>query len=531
MQLVVSAAEMKAIDRETIERVGIPGTILMENAGLKSVLAMEDFFGDLSGQRIAIFCGRGNNGGDGLVVARHLRKRGADVRVYLLCRDEEVKGDAAINLTAARNSDVPIVNLTHWEPSQIETPVDIVVDALLGTGVKGEVTGILREAIEFINGQEAPVVAIDVPSGLNCDTGQFEGDCVWADMTVTMAAIKQGLLLFPGRERAGQIYVADITVPLEVEERLTTGKFAIEPGDIFAMLPRRPPDAYKNVFGKVFLVAGSTGLTGAACMASLTVLKSGAGMAILGVPRSLNPIFEQKLTEVMTAPLSETEAGSIAARAIEEIDSYVDWAHVLAIGPGLSTHPETRDFVVHFLQKVNKPIVVDADGLNNLVGHLELIRNYPSDIILTPHAGELSRLIQEDQREILRNRLEVVRKWAQDLGAVLVLKGAPSIIGDPDGNLFINTSGNAGMATAGSGDVLTGLIAGLRAQGMSALQAAVAGVYLHGLAGDLAREDIGERGMIAGDIMEYVPEALWMIENYPDMENEFSQKFTLFNII
>ena len=333
-----------------------------------------------------------------------------------------------------------------------------------------------------------------------------------ADFTVTMGNIKTGQLFYPARTHQNRLFVADLSAPPFLLEKVNSRKFLIQPADIASFLPNRPPDAYKNTFGKVLIIAGSTGLTGAATMASLSALRSGAGMVVLGIPERFNPILEEKVTEVMTTPLPETDDGSIHSRAINFLDRWLQWSNVLALGPGLSTHLETETFVRAFLRKVDKPVVIDADGINNLAGQFDLIRNYPADIVFTPHVGELSRLIGVSQKDILANRISVLQEWAPKLNCTLLLKGAPTLIADASGTVYFNPTGNAGMATAGSGDVLTGLIAGFLAQGLTGREAAIAGAFVHGMAGDLAMQELGQRGMIAGDILNHVPDALHLFE-------------------
>ena len=512
MEPLVSVQEMRAVDKLSVTALEIPAILLMENAGLKMAQTIRQKLNTVSGKLICIICGKGNNGGDGFVVGRHLSRMGARVEFFSTAAREDLKGEAAANRLIAEKLRLPIRDIRSADELRPSHTPALIVDALLGTGIRGEVSGLYREIIEWINAQEVPVAAVDTPSGVNCDTGETAGAAVQADFTVTMGNIKTGQLFYPARSRQGALFVADLNTPPFILEKVNPRKYLVQPEDLAAFLPHRPADAYKNTFGKVLIIAGSTGLTGAAAMASLSALRSGAGMVVLGIPERFNPVFEEKITEVMTAPLPETESGSIHSRAIHEIDRWLKWSHVLALGPGLSTHPETQAFVRAFLQKVDKPIVIDADGINNLAGQFDLIKNYPADLVFTPHVGELSRLTGVSQKDILANRVEIVRKWAQKLHCVILLKGAPTVVADPDGNAYFNPSGNAGMATAGSGDVLTGLIAGFLAQGMTGMQAAVSGAFAHGMAGDLAAQKLGQRGMIAGDILNHVPEALSLFE-------------------
>ncbi len=508
MKIVLNASEMSQIDRVTIDEVEIPGVVLMENAGRGVVEEIERFLGDVFDKQIVIFCGKGNNGGDGYVIARHLYNRGANVAVFLAGKKETIKGDALINLKILETMGLNISEIFSLEQIPAFSRIDLVVDALLGTGVTGSVIGFLGELINFMNQLDAPIVSVDLPSGMETDTGAIHGACVKANVTVTMAHLKTGLLFSPARDLAGEVVVVDISVPPEVSNRLHGHRFLLDPEDIRSRLPRRKLDAHKTNCGKVVVFAGSVGMTGAATLTAISSLQVGAGLTKLAIPVSLNPILEQKLTEVMTVPLAETKEQSISLKAKDQIGDLLKWADVLAVGPGLSTNAETVEFVKWLLTSIKKPMVIDADGLNALVKSPELIQKYPAELIITPHPGELARLIELSISEIQQDRLNVIRKFAQKWGKVIVLKGGPSVIAAPNGDLFINSTGNPGMATGGSGDVLTGMIAGLLAQKLTALDAALVGVFLHGLAGDLAAEDLSQMGMIAGDINYYVPGAI-----------------------
>ncbi len=513
MEALVTVPEMRAVDKLSTTELNIPAILLMENAGLKTAQAIRREYGNLKNKHVCIICGKGNNGGDGFVVGRHLSRMGAEVEFFSTASLSELRDEAAANRKIAESLRLPIHDIHSIEDLKPAFIPDFIVDALLGTGIRGEVTGLYRAIIDWMNAQTVPIAAVDTPSGLNCETGEVAGAAVRAGLTVTMGNIKTGQIFYPARSYQNKLFVADLNAPPFLLEKVNTQKFLVTPEDIISFLPERPPDAYKNTFGKVLMIAGSTGLTGAATMASLSALRSGAGMVVLGIPERFNPVLEEKVTEVMTAPLPETEDGSIHSRAINHIDRWLQWSHVLALGPGLSTHPETQTFVRAFLGKVDKPIVIDADGINNLAGQFDLIRNYAADIVFTPHVGELSRLIGVSQKDILANRVAVLQEWAPKLKATILLKGAPTLIADRSGTVYFNPTGNAGMATAGSGDVLTGLIAGFLAQGLTGTQAAIAGAFVHGMAGDLARQQWGQRGMIAGDILKLVPEALLLLEN------------------
>ena len=512
MQRIVTAQQMREIDRRTIEDVGIPSLLLMENAGLGVVNVVEKILAETCGRRVTILCGRGNNGGDGMVVARHLFNRGTQLDVYLVGQKEMLKGDALINHQILEGLGVKIHQILEKKDLRRIVVGDLIVDALLGTGITGEVTGFLAELINWMNGLSLPVVSVDLPSGLHSDDGTFEGSCVRAEHTVTMAEMKRGLALPPGRELAGKVTVVDIGAPDFVSQSVGVKTFLLEEADVASRLPERPPSAHKGIFGKILVLAGSPGMTGAAVLASRAALRVGGGLTILGIPKGLNVILEQKLTEVMTRPLPETSEGSLSLEAETEIDALLDWTDVIAIGPGLTTLPETVQLIHRVVSKSAKPMVIDADGLNAFYQHTEILEKKQGEFVLTPHYGELSRLIGLSIEEISTDPVEVARRSAARFGGVVILKGSPTVIADPVGEVFVNPTGNSGMATPGSGDVLTGMIAGLLGQGCSIHDAGICGVYIHGLAGDLGGSVVGRRSLIAGDIIRYLGEAIYQVE-------------------
>ncbi|MFQ5823298.1 MAG: NAD(P)H-hydrate dehydratase [bacterium] len=508
LPLVVTAKEMAAMDHKTIEEIGLPGMVLMENAGRKVVTAIKKMLGKVENKKIVIICGKGNNGGDGYVVARYLYNMGAQISVFLAGEPQGVKGDAAQNLKILLDLGHTVLSISKRKHDDAFRRAHLIVDALLGTGVIGPVKGLMAELVEIINSNCAPKVAIDLPTGLEADTGAVHGVCVNADATVTMGHIKRGLLLSPGREHAGRVFVADIGIPKQVSQHSGVKCFQLNAKYVETVLPERPLHIFKNRCGQVFLLSGSVGLTGAAALSSKATLRIGAGMVLLGIPKSLNSIVEAKLTEVMTLPLPETDSQSISFESKQQISEKFQWTDVLAIGPGLTTHPDSVKLVKWVLDKFDKPIVLDADALNCLKDDTESFKQAKGTLILTPHPGELSRIIGISTKEILANPIEIVRDTAKKLKVILILKGAPTVVGTPDGFVFINSTGNPGMATAGMGDVLTGIIAGLVAQGVSPLDGALAGVYLHGLAGDLAKSKMGQAGLIAGDVLRNLPKVM-----------------------
>jgi NAD(P)H-hydrate epimerase len=506
---LVTSEEMREIDRRAIEDYGIPGIVLMENAGRAVAEAAEKLLGDSAlSARVVVICGRGNNGGDGFVAARHLSNRAIDVDIYLLAAMDDLTGEAATNCLIAREMNLPIIE--NPEQEQLEAALesaDLVIDAILGTGVSGEVHGAAGGAIEAINESAALVLAVDIPSGISGDTGAVLGDAVVADWTLTFGLPKIGHYCHPGRAHCGRIEVVDISLPAELitDAALTTS--VTEAMDAWLMLPWREPDMHKGDAGRLLIVAGSEGMTGAAALAGLGAARSGAGLVTLGVPASLNDILEAKCTEVMTVPLPETEQRSLGREAAPQILDFAADCDAVALGPGISQVPATAELARGLIEQLDRPLVVDADGLNACAGTIEVLRGRESPTIITPHPGELSRLSGRTIPQIQADRVSAARQAAADLGCVVVLKGAASVTATSQGEVWVNPTGNAGMATGGVGDVLTGVIGALLAAGASAANAAASGVFYHGLAGDLAAEARGERGLVASDLLDRLPAA------------------------
>ena len=508
---VVTAQEMRQIDQQTIEQIGIPGTVLMEHAGNAIVQAIRQHFPEC--WHIGIVVGKGNNGGDGLVVARQLAHAGQPIQIFLVSPPESFAGDALINLQIAQNLNLPIAPiLSEDDLKQFKSQIassDLIIDSIFGTGLRGGVHGFIGDAIECINETGKPVVAIDLPSGLSADTGIAEGACIQATYTVTMGLPKRGNLVHPGGTLTGKLEVADIGFPQSVIAAQNIQINWTQPSDAVRMLPLRPTHSHKGTYGRVFVVAASTGMTGAAALTSAGALRVGAGLVTLGTPKSLNPILEVKLTEVMTLPLPETAEGSLALEAKSRIIEAVERTKsVLAIGPGLSQHPETVALVHSLICASDAPTVIDADGINALSKSKEILSSLSSQTVLTPHPGEMARLIGGTVESLERDRIGIAQRFAQAHNVTLVLKGAPTVVARGNGEVWINSTGNAGMATGGMGDVLTGLIAGLMAQKVPPSDAAVLGVYLHGLAGDIVAESTGMHGLMAGDVLDNVSKAI-----------------------
>ncbi|MFQ6102704.1 MAG: NAD(P)H-hydrate dehydratase [Candidatus Glassbacteria bacterium] len=518
---VAKVEEMRNLDSETIKGVGIPGLVLMENAGRGVVEELLDVFDDLNGLRVVIVCGRGNNGGDGLVVARYLDSLGAMVKVYLTSEEKDVKGDAKIQLDLAKKLDIKIKSVSGsgsfsaFRRALQET--DVVIDAMLGTGAKGKLPDQLLRIVSMVNNIEVFKVAVDAPTGVEMDRGSLMGDAFRADLTVTFGLPKRGHFLFPGREYCGQLSIVDIGIPKKVIDESSISAAVVEWEDAHYFLPERPPDAHKGTCGTVLIISGSVGFTGAAALAGQAALLCGAGLVHLGVPQSLNDILEAKLTEVITKPLPETESRSLSIKALGKSLELAENASCVAIGPGLSQHPETKELVVELLKRVNRPIVLDADGINAISDDPGILAKRRWPTVITPHPGELGRLIGEAPADINSDRIEYASRWAEEWGVILLLKGAPTVISHPDGFTCINSTGNAGLASGGTGDVLTGAVSSLIAQGQSPFQSAVAASYFHGLAGDEAMAERGEMGLTATDVLDLLP---FVLAGDLDIEDE-----------
>lgn len=504
---LVTVAQMREMDRATIEDYGLPGLVLMENAGRAVAEAVAQLLPE-SGGRVLVLAGKGNNGGDGFVAGRHLAGQGREVTVMLFCAAEDLTGDAATNCHYARKIGLTVIE----QPDEAAVAgalklADVVVDAMLGTGVRGEVTGRLREIIELVAHCAAPVVAVDLPSGLDGDTGAVLGAAVPADVTVTFGYAKTGLVQYPGKAYCGKLRVADIGLPPVLGEFPAVNTQLTEARDCALFLPRRRPEAHKGDAGRVLVVAGSPGLTGAAVLAGNGAARAGAGLVTVGVPQPLQPVVAAKLTEVMTVGLPATAEHALGPEAVSEVLEWADRVDAVALGPGLSQQPGVAPLVQTLVRQLPVPLVVDADALNALAGHTDALRHRSGATVVTPHPGELSRLLGLSVAQIQADRLGAARSAAVQLDCVVVLKGAATVVADPSEQAWINSTGNPGMASGGMGDVLTGVIAALLAGGANALEAAVAGVYLHGMAGDLAAADLGPRGLLAGDLLERLPAA------------------------
>jgi NAD(P)H-hydrate epimerase len=506
---IVTAEQMRELDRKAIQERGIPGLTLMENAGRAVAEAAVRMTEDCADRPIVIICGSGSNGGDGLVAARHLAQMGRKLQVLLASPSSQVTGDAHSNLLRLDE-----VKLTVTEAANAELVAraccraGLVVDALLGTGLYGNVRGTLAQLIETINDCGRPALAIDVPSGLNADTGLPLGIALQAEETVTVGLPKLGLFLHPGADYAGRVTVADIGLPADLIADSPSVAELMDPEWVRMLLPRRPRSAHKGEFGRVLVIAGSLGMTGAACLCAEGALRVGAGLVTVGCPAGVNDILEVKLTEAMTFPLPETYERTLDTRALAPILELAAEASVLAIGPGLSRHPETAVLVRRLVARADKPMVIDADGLNALADAAVILEGEHAPAVLTPHPGEMGRLMGVSADAVQAKRARFAQAAADRCHSVIILKGACTLVAESGRPLTVTPTGNPGMASGGTGDVLTGMVAGLIAQGLLPFEAAAAGAYLHGLAGDLAAQRVGEASLVAGDLLESQPQAI-----------------------
>ncbi len=510
---IVTSEQMRRIDRETIDNVGIPGPELMENAGRGIAERLAGFIIDTeASEKVSIFCGKGNNGGDGFVVGRYLDRAGARVTIYFIGPIDNLSLDARLNFDRAAGTGIELSEIADIDhlPDRLET--DWIIDAVFGTGFSGSPRGLAAQVIEYINRQSQSVIAVDLPSGLDADHGRHEGAVVEADYTFTLALPKYGLYVSPGRELAGRVETVPIGVPEDVIHRFDLQVELITSATVASLIPIRKPDGHKGDFGKLFTLAGSTGLTGAAAMAAKSALRCGCGLTKVGCPRTVLPVIAGLCMEATSHPLPDVaKKGALALRGLGEVRKLTAEHDAVAIGPGIGQHHETGELVRRFVAKLDKPAVIDADGLNALVGHTDILKSVKTPLVLTPHPGEFRRLSGETVPDDIHERIRVTREFAMTYGVVLVLKGSPTLVADTDGHCYLNPTGNSGMATGGSGDILTGAIGSLLAQGLSCLDAAVAGVYIHGLAGDLAAEELTERAVMAGDLIDFLPQAFELL--------------------
>jgi NAD(P)H-hydrate epimerase len=515
---LVTSSEMQEMDRQTIESFGIPGRLLMENAGREATRILLDHFSGCIKRHVGVIAGRGNNGGDGFVIARCLAQKGVDVRVYLLAKSNAVKGDAAANLTLLSSLEIPLIEMpdkTAFSKHKSKMrDCDLWVDAVFGTGLKSEVKGYFRDVINFINSLDKPIFAVDIPSGLNSDTGQPCGTCIRAHSTATFGFAKTGHFLYPGAAYTGTLKIMDIGIPSQIAEKVGPKQYLLTVKQIRSYFHPRPADTHKGRTGHLLIVAGSPGKTGAAAMTAMSAMRTGAGLVTLGIPKSLNPVVESQVLEAMTEPLPELQDQILGESAFDAIMNLISQKKCLAIGPGLGQAEDTKNLVCRIITESPIPVIVDADGLNHLAGNTAILKKLKVAIILTPHPGEMARLMDTTVADVQHDRIKSARDFAVNFNAHVVLKGARTVVAHPDGKAYVNPTGNSGMASGGMGDVLTGVIASLITQGFTPEAAAHTGVYLHGAAADTLAEAIAPFGYLASDVMHAIPGEIKKLTEY-----------------
>jgi hydroxyethylthiazole kinase-like uncharacterized protein yjeF len=496
--------EMRAMDHAAIEQYGIAAQLLMENAGHAAYFALRNEF-EIRNKHIIIICGSGNNGGDGLVLARKIYANGGHVQVVLLGDPTKYHGPARTNYEIISRIPIEIQRVDELgDVGEKIAACDLIVDAIFGTGLTREVEGFYRAVIERINASNKPVLSIDIPSGINGDNGQVMGVAIKADLTVTFGLPKLGNMLYPGYECGGKLFVSHISFPPSLYQSDALKVAVNQPIE----LPPRDTAGHKGTFGKLLTIAGASSYLGAPYFSALSFLKAGGGYSRLAAPKSITSFIANKGSEIVLVPQDETESGSISLKNKDSLLELIEDMDIVVLGPGLSLQEETQKLTRELAVEINKPLLIDGDGITALCADLEIIRKRKSPTILTPHLGEMSRITSKSLEELDANKVDDLQEAAESLNAILVLKGAHTLIGYPDQRVFINISGNSGMATAGSGDVLTGTIAAMFCLGLSLEEAVRQGVFIHGLAGDLAAQEIGEDGITAQDILDHLPTAV-----------------------
>ncbi len=509
---VLTSKQMQKIDRKAIKDLGIIGPILMENAGVQIFNEIIKRFPAIEEEDIVIVAGKGNNGGDGFVVARHLYNRGCRPQVILLAKKGELKGDAALNAGIAHRIGIAIFEVSTekgWASQKRKIrQASVIVDAIFGTGLVNPAGGRFVKIIADINRSKSYKVAVDIPSGLSSDTYQIIGPCIKADLTVSLAAPKIAHVFTPAEEYIGELVVGDIGVPPFLFEDPNLKLAMIGKKDILPYFKPRKRDGHKGNYGHLLILSGSLGKTGASIMAGKAALKMGAGLVTVGTPQSCLPIVARGMVELMTEPLPETPEKTFSVNALVRTLELLKGKNALMVGPGISTNDSTAEFLLELLPKIKVPAMLDADALNILAKKPKILKKLKKPAVLTPHPGEFARLLGISNKEVIDQKLVLVPKFAQKYGVFLVLKSYRTLIGTPDGRVFINPTGNAGMASAGSGDVLSGMIASMMIQEKDVLLATLAAVYIHGLSGDIGVAKIGEKSLTAANLITYLPSAI-----------------------
>lgn len=514
---ICSVEEMMAMDRNAIERYGIIEPLLMENAALATCSVILQEFG-VAEKRFSVFCGMGNNGGDGFAIARKLHSNGGIVTVYLLGDPSKLSGAAKLNYDVISKMPFTISSIESVQSIRMKLlDTDAIVDAIFGTGLARNVEGLYRDVIDCINAAGKTVFSVDIPSGVNGDTGNIMGAAITADMTITYGLPKRGTILYPGYERCGTLCVTYISFPPALYESDDIKVALNDP----LPLPPKEQWAHKGDFGEVLFIAGAANYFGAPYFSAMSFLKAGGGYSRLAAPASIAPFIAVEGSEVVFVPQMETETGSIALANKQKLLDLIERMDMVVIGPGLSLHDETQQLVRELTREINKPLLIDGDGITAVCEALEVVRGRSAVTVLTPHLGEMARLTQQTVESIKNDPITILQNTAKHLNTFIVLKGAHSCVGCPDGRVFINMSGNPGMATAGSGDVLTGTITAMFGLGQKVEDAVRTGVFVHGLSGDVAAESIGEDGITAGDILAYLPRAVQIVRQGGNLLQRF----------
>lgn len=507
---VVTSEEMREIDKLTIEHYKIPSEVLMERAAL----SVSKYVLERQAKNIVILAGPGNNGGDGVALGRILKGKVKNIKIFQLFPDDKLSEDCRRQIEIAEKFKISLIK--NFPSARELQEADLIIDAIFGTGLRRKIEGELAAFINLINSMKKNVIAIDIPSGVSSDTGEILGDALRATITVTFGLPKRGHLLFPGREYVGNLFVEDIGFPDELicSDRIKTS--LIDKKTALSLLPPRPLYSHKGNYGHILVIAGSVGKIGAAKMVAKSALRTGSGLVTLAIPSCLSIAFHSYVLEEMIFPLP-CNGQTISAKAIEHIGNFItEKTDAIAFGPGVGINGDTEEILRFLLGNSQCPLVIDADGITILSKNMKLLEHAKAKTVITPHPGELSRLINISVKEIEKDRIEIARKTAKELNTTVVLKGAPTVISDSDGNVFINTTGNPGMATAGAGDVLTGIITSLIGQKLPPLKASILGVYLHGLSGDIAAKFTGYHSLIASDITDFLPQAFIELKDEMD---------------
>jgi NAD(P)H-hydrate epimerase len=517
---VSRVSEMNAMDRTAIERYGISAQLLMENAGHAAYFVLRNEFGVLN-KRFLIFCGLGNNGGDGLVLARKIHADGGEVQVVVLGDPDKYQEPAKTNFEIISHLPIEVRKLEELGTAgEALTDCDLIVDAIFGTGLSRNVEGFHREAIEWINASHKPVLSVDIPSGVHGDTGQVMGVAIRADLTVTFGLPKLGNMLYPGYGLGGRLFVSHISFPPSLHQSDTLKIEINQPLEL-------PPPAEvgdKGTFGKLLTIGGASCHLGAPYLSALSFLKSGGGYSRLAAPKSITPFIASKGSEIVLVPQEETVTGSISISNKDRLLQLIEDMDMVVLGPGLSVDQETQGLARDLAMEITKTLLIDGDGIAALCADPEILRRRQGATILSAHLGEVSRITSKPLGEVDVHKVDILQEAAESLNAIIVLKGAHSLIGLPDQRVFINMSGNSGMATTGCGDVLTGAIAAMFCLGLPLEEAVRQGVFIHGLAGDLAAQSRGEDGMTAQDVLEHLPMAVRTCREGPN--KEFVERYT-----